>query len=244
MRKINTIIFFFLFLAKSFAQVADSPLKISHLTGDFYIYITYGSYNGDKVPANGMYVVTKDGVILFDTPWDTTQFQPLLDSIEIRHHKKVIMCLSTHFHDDRTAGLEYYKHQGIKTYTTAKTDSLCKERGKKRAEYLIYKDTIFNVGQYSFQTYYPGPGHTPDNIVVWFGKEKILYGGCLIKSVEDGDLGYLGDGSPKDYANTIKNVQRKCSSAKFIITGHNSWQDTYSLSHTLIMAERLKKANG
>ena len=38
------------------------------------------------------------------------------------------------------------------------------------------------MGQHAFQTYYGGQGHTPDNIVIWFDKEKILYGGCLVKS--------------------------------------------------------------
>lgn len=55
-----------------------------------------------------MYLVAKDGVVLFDTPWDTTQFQPLLDSIKLKHDKNVIICIATHAHEDRTGGLEYY----------------------------------------------------------------------------------------------------------------------------------------
>src|SRR5579864_5867312 len=99
-----------------------------------------------------MYLVTSNGVVLFDTPWDSTQFKPLLDSIQIRHGKKVIMCISTHFHGDRTAGLEYYKAMGIRTYTSKRTDELSKERNEKRAEFLIYKDSLFRVGQHVFQT--------------------------------------------------------------------------------------------
>ena len=37
-------------------------------------------------------------------------------------------------------------------------------------------DTFFTVSQYSFLAYFPGPGHAPDSIVVWFGKEKVFYG--------------------------------------------------------------------
>ena len=87
------------------------------------------------------------------------------------------------FTEDRTAGLEFYRSKGIKTYTTKQTDELSKLRNEKRAEFLMYKDSIFAVGQYKFQTYYGGQGHSPDNIVIWFDKkEKILYGGCLVKS--------------------------------------------------------------
>src|SRR3954465_2241637 len=112
MRIVISIIILLFFLSGSFGQTKDNGLKISHLTGDFYIYTTYVSLNNSSFPANGMYLVTNKGVVLFDTPWDSTQFQPLLDSIRIKYNKSVVMCSATHFHDDRTAGLGYYKQQG------------------------------------------------------------------------------------------------------------------------------------
>lgn len=243
MQKIATTIICLFFFGTLFAQHSDSSLKISPLTGDFYIFTTYNYYKGTRIPANGMYLLTNKGVVMFDTPWDTTQFQPLLDSIRVRHNKKVVLCFASHFHEDRTGGLGYYRQQGIKTYTTRQTDDLSKKRGMKRAEFLIDKDTAFKIGQYSFQTYYPGHGHAPDNIVFWFEKEKILYGGCLIKSVADDDLGNLGDASITAYAATIKNVQRKCKDPKHIIPGHNDWANIQSLEHTLKMALELKQKN-
>lgn len=242
MRAIITIAFVFC-VTNLFGQTENAKLKIAHLTGDFYIYTTYNNYEGTQVPANGMYVVTPKGVVMFDTPWDTTQFQPLLDSISLKHHKTVVMCIATHWHSDKTAGLEYYKHRGIKTYTTILTDELSKKNDKKRAEFLMAKDTVFNFGQYSFETYYPGEGHTSDNIVVWFENEKILYGGCLIKGVDDTDLGYLGDANKKEYASTLKRVQRKCRNPKFIIIAHNDWKNIHSLKHSLMLAKKLKRNN-
>ena len=238
MRTITTIIIF-LFAGSAFGQSRDSSLKITHLTGDFYVFTTYNYYKGNRIPANGMYVLTNKGAIVIDTPWDTTQFQPLLDSIRARHNQNVIMCIATHFHEDRTAGLEYFRQKGADTYTTRETDDLSRRKGMKRAQYLIDRDTVFNVGQYSFQTYYPGQAHTPDNIVIWFEKERILYGGCLVKSVEDDNLGNLSEASVKDYAATIKNVREKCKNPKYIVTGHNDWININSLEHTLEMAVQL-----
>jgi metallo-beta-lactamase class B len=240
MRTIATTIICFFLLGNIFAQNSNSSLTISHVTGDFYVFTTYNYYKGNRIPANGMYLVTNNGVIMIDSPWDTTQFQPLLDSIKVRHNKDVVICIATHFHEDRTGGLEYYSQQNIKTYTTLQTDELSSRRGMKRARFLIDKDTVINVGQYSFQTFYPGKGHAPDNIIIWFEKEKVLYGGCLIKSVEDNTLGNLSDASINDYATTIRNVQRKCKRPKYIITGHNDWTSTKSLKHTLKMAQKLK----
>ena len=241
MRTILLIIVSIFSFGDIFGQAPDSQLQITRLTGDFYIYTTYNLYKGDKIPANGMYLVTSKGVALFDTPWDTTQFQPLLDSIKLKHNKSVVMCFATHWHSDKTAGLEYYRQKGIKTYTTALTDELSKKNNKKRAEFLLAHDTVFNVGEYSFETYYPGQGHTEDNIIIWFKKEYILYGGCLIKGVDDEDLGYLEDGNVKEYASTLKKVQKKCRKPSFIIITHSDWKNVNSLKHSLIMAKKLKK---
>ena len=240
MRTLVITLLSILFLTQVHGQPPATNLTIAHLTGNFYVYTTYNNYKGTRIGANAMYLVTDKGVVLFDTPWDTTQFQPLLDSIKAKHNKNVVLCFATHFHEDRTGGLEYYRKQGIKTYTTVQTDEFSQKRGMKRAEFLLTKDTSFKVGSYTFETYYPGPGHAPDNIIVWFEKEKILYGGCLIKSVADTSLGNLGDANTKAYAATIKNVQRKCRNPKYIITGHNDYTSTKSLEHTLKMAQQLK----
>jgi metallo-beta-lactamase class B len=239
MRLIFFIDFLIFFSTNLLAQSNHDHLKISRLKDDFYIFETYNYYKGERISANAMYVVTDSGVVLFDTPWDSTQFQPLLDTIKKRHNKNAVLCIATHFHGDRTGGLEFYRQQNIKTFTTALTDELSKKKNMKRAEYLMQQDTVFHVGQYSFVTFYPGKGHAPDNIVVWFEKEKILYGGCLIKSAKDKDLGNLSDASIPDYAATLKKVQQKFSKPKYIITGHGDYKNKRSLKHTFKMAERM-----
>lgn len=241
MRTLLLTISFLFALTTVFGQTEEPRLKISHLTGDFYIYTTYNTYEGTKIPANGMYVVTEKDVILLDTPWDNTQFQPLLDSIKIKHNKEVALCIATHWHSDRTDGLEYYRQKGIKTYTTKLTDKLSKKNNNKRAEYLIEKDTVFDYGQHSFEIYYPGPGHTEDNIVIWFDNPKILYGGCLIKGAEAENLGFLGDGNVFAYETTLKKVQKKYPDPKFIIVSHHDWTNKNSLKHSIQLARELKK---
>lgn len=115
----------------NYGQEQKHKLKITQLTDDFYVYTTYNTYEGSQIPANGLYLLSDSGAILFDTPWDTTQFQPLLDSIKLKHNKIVTICIVTHWHSDRTEGLAYYKQQGIKTYTTLLTDELSKNNNKK-----------------------------------------------------------------------------------------------------------------
>lgn len=237
MRKLALIILFLAILLNSFGQSKNSSLPISHLTGDFYVYETFHDYKGTQISANAMYLVTDKGVVMFDAPWDKTQFQPLLDSIKAKHRKEVIMYFATHSHEDRAGGIAFYKQKGIKTYTAKLTDEILKKNKEPRSQYILPNDTIFNVGQYTFEVYYPGEGHAPDNIVVWFGKEKILYGGCFIKSVSATDLGFLGDSNVPEWEKSIKKVQSKFKNPKYIIPGHEDWGNTESLNHTLKLVQ-------
>ena len=246
MKHILTLVsvLFLLFSANnSFGQAANNEIKITQITTDFYVYSTYKMFGTKKQDANAMYVVTPDGVILFDSPWDTFPFQKLLDTIEARHHKKVVLAVATHSHEDRTSALNFYSQNGIKTYTTKHTDQISIEKEQPRAEFLIEKDTVFNLGNVKFETFYGGEGHTKDNIVIWFPKQKILYGGCLVKSIDAKDLEYVGEANVEEWPKTIQRVQAKFKNPKYIITGHHDWRSLYSLKHTLNLLKKNEKNN-
>lgn len=219
--------------ARLYAQGNEQGLVVSRLTGDFYVYTTYKPFNGKPFPSNSMYLVTGQGVVMFDTPWDTAQFQPLLDSIEKKHNRKVVMCIATHSHDDRTAGLGFLKEKGVKTYSSELTRKLCEEHNEEQAQYVFTKDTLFTVGGYSFKTFYPGKGHSPDNIVVWFPKHKVLYGGCLVKSTENSGLGNIANADLEEWPLAIKRIIKKFPEPRFVIPGHFGWTSNKGLEHTL-----------
>lgn len=242
MQKIIILLLLLIGFTKSFGQTENNKLQISHLTGDFYVYKTFHDYKGTLISANSMYLVTDKGVVLFDAPWDETQFQPLLDSIKARHHKDVVVHIATHSHEDRAGGLGFYGQKGIKTYTIKLTDQILEKEGKKRADFIMPNDTTFTVGQHRFQVFYPGKGHASDNVVVWFNKEKVLYGGCFVKSTVATDLGYLGDSDVKEWKKSIKKVQAKFKKPIYIVTGHDDWTNTQSLNHTLKLVKEYNTA--
>jgi metallo-beta-lactamase class B len=98
------------------------------------------------------------------------------------------------------------------------------------------------VGNYSFEAYYPGKGHAPDNIVVWVPQSKILYGGCFVKSTESSGLGNMSDANVQEWETSVQKVMKKYPSPAYIIPGHMSWQSKKSLTHTLkLIREALKK---
>ncbi len=198
----------------------------------------YNVYNGTTFPANSMYMVTSKGVVLFDTPWDTARFQPLLDSIQQRHHTKVIMCIASLFHEDRTGGFDYFRQQGIATRSSTYTKQLCTEHSEKQAAFVFTKDTTFIIGNHRFRTFYPGEGHTKDNIVFWFEKEKILYGGCFVKSTEASGLGNLSDANPHAWEQSVHKLLTTFPAPVYVIPGHQDWRNNQSLLHTLQLVQQ------
>ncbi len=151
------------------------------------------------------------------------------------------MCIATHFHEDRTGGFDILKRHGVKTYSTVKTRELCEKEGNPLAEYTFTADTSFNIGGLVFETYYPGAGHAPDNIVIWLPEAHILYGGCFVKSTESAGLGNLSHADTKSWEKAAVKVMEKYSDPYYIIPGHQGWRDLGSLKYTL---ELLKEANG
>lgn len=233
----------FLYLFSVFGQSNRMiPMRFAKVTSHVYMYSSFMEFNGKPYPSYGIYLVTEAGIVLVDTPWHPVHFQQLLDSVAKRHDKRVIMQISTHFHDDRTAGVSYYKKLGIDTYMTQKTDSIMAVRQSiNRAKHLITKDTVFRIGGRKLELYYPGPGHTVDNIVIWLERDKILYTGCFIKGNKARTLGNLQDAHCDNWPGSIKRMKEKNRKYNKIITGHQGMSDLDAIEYTLAL---LREHNG
>jgi len=241
--KTTLFLFGFLFLFSLVkAQQPPEGMVISELKTNFYICTTFKPIDGNPFPSNSMYVITDKGAILIDTPWNEYETAPLLDSIWKRHHKKVILCLVTHSHDDRTAGLDILNQKGIPTYSSIQTKILSIDKQNKLAAFCFSCDTTFQIGQETFQTFYPGEGHTKDNLVIWFPEEKILYGGCLVKSIQTNNLGYIADANLLQWPAAIEKVARRFPDAAYIIPGHMDWHSKKALKHTLKLLNKSNQA--
>lgn len=227
----------------AYAQEKRPPVSITHLEGDFYVSRSWVMLSSGPFPFNALYVVTGKGVVLINTPPDEEQTRELLDSIEKRHQQKVVLCIATHFHRDGTGGFAVLQQKGIKTYSSRRTLELCLAKKEHPAEFYFNGDTSFRVGNHVLQAFYPGAGHTSDNIVVWFDKEKILAGGCLVKSSAADDLGYLGDANTDAWPATMRNVIQHFPAPRYIIPGHQAWTGTASLTHTLELLDQYQQKN-
>jgi metallo-beta-lactamase class B len=230
-------------LSQEVKSSSQATLEIRALSDSIYIYTTYGDAGGGYMfPSNSMYVLTTAGVVMIDVPWDTSKCQALVDTIWQRHQLKPVFCLATHFHEDRTAAFYQLQKMGIPTYSTQMTDDILQQKGAVRAQHILSQDTIITIGDLTFEVFYPGKGHAPDNIVVWLPKEKLLYGGCFIKSTSNNSIGNLSDAHLEEWLPAVSRVEQRFPKPRWIITGHERYDSTKALKHTKRLIKRSIRA--
>ena len=232
---IKTVLFFLIsmFLSMgSHAQVKDFVIEPA-INPNFYIYQSYGVFGGKTYSANAVYLLTSEGAVLFDVPWQKEQYQSLLDTILQRHQLPVIAVFATHSHDDRAGDLSFFNNKGIKTYATERTNKLLQADGRATSSEHIEIGKTYRIGGERFIVDFLGEGHTADNVVVWFPEYRILDGGCLVKSRTASDLGNLQDANIEQWPHTMEKLQSRYGKADLVIPGHDEWQGGGHVAHTL-----------
>ncbi len=247
MRLLTTLVCCLLGLGLSPAQTIEKPkLEITKLNDDVFVHVTYGMYQNQAIPSNGLIVNTKDGVVLIDTGWDTKDdtdnTRQILQWVNDHLHKPVKLCIVTHSHDDRVGGISELKKAGVRVISTPLTAQKSVKEGYEAPESILPADTTFLMGKVPFRCYFPGEGHTSDNIVVWLPSYKILHGGCLIKSVAVFGMGNIADANLNAWSNSVRQLIRQFGSARLVIPGHDRWGDVKALEHTLHLVEKFNAA--
>lgn len=232
-------------LFSGFAQAQPpqkSKLVVTPLNDRVYIHTTYGVYQNNPVPSNGLIIKTSDGIVLVDTGWDsdgnTDNTRQLLQWVADSLHQPVRLCIVTHAHEDRVGGISELRKAGVRAISTALTAQKSAKLGYEAPEGTLPNDTTFLVGQEPIRCYFPGEGHTSDNIVVWLPKQQILHGGCFVKSVAAFGMGNIADANLNEWGNSVRKVMNLFGSAKIVVPGHEEWGDTKSLEHTLRLLEK------
>src|SRR5208283_5908348 len=87
---------------------------------------------------------------------------------------------------------------------------------------IVLPDTIF-ANDFALQDgnirgIYLGPSHKPDDIFVYFPKEKVLYGGCVLKE----KLGNMDGADLAEYPKTLRRLKQLGLDITMIVAGHYS----------------------
>lgn len=217
-----------------------SKVTLKKVQPGVYVHVSYGKFGEKVYPANGLVYFNGDKAILVDTPWTEEQTEYLCNEISRKFKKKVDLVILTHYHTDNLGGIGYLKKMGIQTVCTIMTKKLSDEKLGISLDYagIIGDNWSYPVKDKILEVYYPGPGHTMDNIVVWFEKEKLLFGGCMVKSLASKGKGNTADADLEKWPGSVENLINRYGNAAVVIPGHGEWGNKDLLMHTLEIVKK------
>ena len=217
--------------------------------------------------ANSLLVkITSLDFLLVDTPWENSGTRALVEWLRNTYGNINLFVINTHFHRDNLGGNEYLLDQNIPIYGSDLTVSLLNKRrtelierthkNLKNSEYKKYyeaykktrlkpPDNIFkieeglvlNIRNEQIELFYPGSGHTQDNIVVYFPSRKLLFGGCMIKSLES-NLGKNSDADFDAWPDSLEELRKKYHESRLVVPGHGECGNMELISHTIELLKR------
>ncbi len=195
-------------------------LKIKKINNHIFQHISFIQTNEyGKVACNGMVYLNKDEAIIFDTPVNDSASKQLIDWVTKTNHKKIKALVITHFHNDCLGGIQEFHKKNIPSYANELTIKLAKKDSVELPQNSFKNRIQFEIGGKIATTEFFGEGHTSDNVIGYIPKEKALFGGCLVKSVNAGK-GYLGDANVLEWSNTIATIKKTYPDLEIVIPGH------------------------
>jgi len=190
-----------------------------------------GAY-GD-VQSNAVLVVGPRESVLIDTPATNEQTALVFDWAEKQLHRPVRHLVITHWHVDRMGGIDIALSRKVATYALGKTIDLARQHGLSLPEHELQSEDHLALSGVLLEIYYPGHGHTADNIVVWIEQDRMLDGGCFVKSLGAQTLGNLAEINVPLWAKGVASVRQRYPNAGIVIPGHGEVGGLDLLQHTV-----------
>lgn len=213
-------------------------IELSKINDNVWVHTSYKDYNGSRTPSNGMVVITSQGLVLVDTPWNNEQTKELLKLTKEKFKQDVKLAIITHAHEDRIGGIDTLLENNIDVRSTKLTAQLAAKAGYKEPSPALDENPSIEIGDASIEVFYPGEGHSSDNITVWLPQYRVLFGGCIIKSLESQDIGSSADANLTQWPESVRKVQEEYPNAQIVIPGHGKWGSNKLINNTLELLEK------
>ena len=203
-----------------------------------WVHTTYKDLgDGVPFPSNGLLVQVSDELLLVDTAWSDAQTRKILEWAESTLGIPVTRAVVTHAHDDKMGGMEALDELEIETFASSQTNRAAAKRGLTPAQHEIDLAPSLQLLE-GVEAFYPGPGHTSDNIVVFVAQAKVLFAGCLVRPAEATTLGNTADADVDHWAEAVEQVAMRFPEAEVVVPSHGAWGDRSLLDHTIDLAEQ------
>ena len=225
----------------------DSGVSVRAISPGLWVHVTIDPVTG--FPSNGMLLESGDESVLFDTAWDDRQTAVLLGWAANTLRKPIRRGVITQSPNDRLGGLGALRRAGVVATALGTTVQRAAAAGfiasTKQApvpgggaDPASVLDSIAGLAHSArrdpagFELYFPGVGHSPDNIVAYFPKSHVLFGGCLLKPDTATTTGNVADADVVQWPKTVARVAARYPDVTTVVPGHGAVSTARALSVT------------
>jgi glyoxylase-like metal-dependent hydrolase (beta-lactamase superfamily II) len=191
-----------LLLAPPLAAAVDmTPVRISEHA--WYVAGTPGmaSAANEGFMSNAGFVITDDGVVVFDALGTPALGAQLIAEIGKLTDQPIRRIVVSHFHADHYYGLQAFQDVGIEIWAhrlgeDVLNSELAQQRLAQRrtdlfpfvdentrlvpADRWLDEDTVFELGGLSFRILHVGPAHSPEDLALEVVDDKVLFAGDML----------------------------------------------------------------
>jgi metallo-beta-lactamase class B len=202
-------------------QRLSDQVYVARLAPHVWVHTTVGTLaDGALYAANGMLLEDGDRTVLFDVGWTPEQARTLLNWARNTLKHPVEKAYVTHFHNDRLGGIPALEAEHIPVFGTSTTIGLAARAGQPIPDHSISVPSTPLAVARDVDVFFPGAGHTLDNIVVDFSAEHIVFGGCFIKTANAESIGNTADADLKAWPDSVKRMRGALPHTRFAVPGH------------------------
>jgi len=237
-KKINLLLFLTLIQLQCKSQKTDAAytsetLKIISISENSFIHVSYLNTNDfGKVACNGLVYINDGEAVIFDTPSDNSTSKELIRWVTENQKAKVTAVVVNHFHIDALGGLKTFHHLNISSYANKETIILARQEEIEIPQIGFVIQNELQIGKGKVINRHFGAAHTKDNIISYIPDEELIFGGCMIKSL-NATKGNLEDANILEWSKTIMKIKDHYPDLKTIVPGHGNPGNTELLDYTI-----------
>ena len=186
--------------------------------------------------SNAGFVVTGDGVVVFDALGTPALGAAMLAAIRRITTQPIRRVIVSHYHADHVYGLQVMKAAGAEIWAHRKaeqyfTSGLAQDRLEQRRRDLfpwvdertrvvrpdlwLEGDTEFRLGGVTFRILYSGGAHAPDDILLAVVEERVLFAGDLLFA---GRVPFVGNADSTGWLHALDKMM--AVDAAVVVPGH------------------------
>jgi glyoxylase-like metal-dependent hydrolase (beta-lactamase superfamily II) len=188
--------------------------------------------------SNAGFVVTPDGVVVFDSLGTPPLAEALLAQIGKVTRAPIKRVIVSHYHADHIYGLQVFKAAGAEIWAHElsreylNSPDLPRRLEQRREELfpwvdettqvigpdrMLSGDTEFELGGVHFIIRHVGPAHSPEDLAMYVVEDKVLFAGDLVFK---GRVPFVGDADSKSWLAALDKLL--AFNAKTLVPGHGA----------------------